>query len=401
MTTKKETILIFAFTFAAFVLGTTEYVIVGLLKDISVSLGVSLAAAGILVSSFAIAYAVGTPFAVSLLGRIPRHVTILSGYAALLVLNALTIFAGNFALMFVIRVITAILCGLTLSLTIAAASEHIQASRRAGAVAWIIGGFSIANVLGVPVGTYIGQLLGWRAAFIVTSAVGIIPLFIIASVLPKSDTVSVSSMKQQFALFANRRIRMAFLIPVLGVGSVFIVYTYITPILENVLGIPKQWTSAVLLGYGGLTILSNWIGAKVAEGDSRSKLKIVFIVQSLMMMALALTLSFTWAAVLCLMLIALFSYALSAAVQLYLIDLADASAGGSKDFASTLMPVASNLGIACGSLLGSLVVDSIGLAYLPWAALAFSIGAFAVTARCHQLDQEHLSIGTAARIHTM
>lgn len=136
--------------------------------------------------------------------------TILSGYAALLVLNALTIFAGNFALMFVIRVITAILCGLTLSLSIAAASEHIQASRRAGAVAWIIGGFSIANVLGVPVGTYIGQLLGWRAAFIVTSAVGILPLFIIASVLPKSDTVSVSSMKQQFALFANRRIRMAF-----------------------------------------------------------------------------------------------------------------------------------------------------------------------------------------------
>ncbi|GIO34628.1 MULTISPECIES: MFS transporter [Paenibacillus] len=398
MTRKKETILIFAFTFAAFILGTTEYVIVGLLKDISLSLGISVAAAGILVSSFAIAYAAGTPFAVSLLGRVPRHITILSAYAVLLFFNALTVLAGSFALMFVVRVVTAILCGLTLSLSIAAASEHIGGSRRAGAVAWIIGGFSIANVLGVPLGTFVGQMLGWQSAFIVTSVVGVIPFILIASVLPKSDTRSVSSMKQQFALFNNRRIRLAFFIPVLGVGSVFIVYTYITPLLENVLGIPQAWTSAVLLGYGGLTILSNWIGAKVAQGNSRVKLKAIFLIQSGLMMALGLTLRLTWLALFCVMLVALFSYALSAAVQLYLIDLADAAGGGSKDFASTLMPVASNLGIAMGSLLGSFVVDRIGLAYLPWAALAFAIGAFAVTSRCHQLDQEESGFAAVSSV---
>ena len=182
-------------------LGTTEYVIVGLLKDISAALSISLAAAGVLVSCFAIAYALGTPFAVSLLGRIPRHVTILSAYIAVLVFNYLTIFATTYPVMLFIRIITAILCGLTLSLAIAATSEHMSASRRAGAVAWIIGGFSIANVLGVPVGTQIGQMAGWQTAFIVTSLVGIIPLALMLAVMPKSNTISVSSMKQQFALF--------------------------------------------------------------------------------------------------------------------------------------------------------------------------------------------------------
>lgn len=392
MTKTRETIFIIAFTFAAFVLGTTEYVIVGLLKDISVSLSISLAAAGVLVSSFAIAYALGTPFAVTLLGRIPRHVTILTAYIAVLVFNYLTIFATTYPVMLFIRVMTAILCGLTLSLAIAATSEHMSASRRAGAVAWIIGGFSIANVLGVPVGTQIGQMAGWQTAFIVTSLVGIIPLVLMMAVMPKSNTISVSSMKQQFALFKNKRIRLAFFIPVLGVGSVFIVYTYITPLLENVMGIPQKWISTVLLAYGAFTILSNWLGAKVAQGNSRVKLKVIFTIQAMIMMSLALTLSLPWMAVVSLMLVACFSFALSTAVQLYLIDLSDETSPGSKDFASTLMPVASNLGIAIGSLLGSLVVDNVGLEYLPWAAVVFAIGAFAVTSRCHQLDQEHLDI---------
>lgn len=126
MTRTRETIFIIAFTFAAFVLGTTEYVIVGLLKDISVSLSISLAAAGVLVSSFAIAYAIGTPFAVTLLGRIPRHVTILTAYIAVLLFNYLTIFATTYPVMLFIRIITAILCGLTLSLAIAATSEHMK-----------------------------------------------------------------------------------------------------------------------------------------------------------------------------------------------------------------------------------------------------------------------------------
>ncbi|WP_411551564.1 MFS transporter [Paenibacillus lautus] len=388
MTRLRESIFIIAFTFAAFVLGTTEYVIVGLLKDISATLSISLAAAGVLVSCFAIAYALGTPFAVTLLGRIPRHVTILSAYIAVLVFNYLTIFATTYPVMLFIRIITAILCGLTLSLAIAATSEHMSASRRAGAVAWIIGGFSIANVLGVPVGTQIGQMAGWQTAFIVTSLVGIIPLAFMLAVMPKSNTISVSSMKQQFALFKNQRIRLAFFIPVFGVGSVFIVYTYITPLLENVLGIPQQWISTVLLAYGAFTILSNWLGAKVAQCNSRVKLKVIFTIQAMIMTALALTLSLPWMALASLMLVACFSFALSTAVQLYLIDLADESSPGSKDFASTLMPVASNMGIALGSLLGSLVVDSIGLAYLPWAAVAFAIGAFVITSRCHQLDQE-------------
>ncbi|MGG3279282.1 MFS transporter [Paenibacillus solani] len=392
MTRTRETLFIIAFTFAAFVLGTTEYVIVGLLKDISMSLSISLAAAGVLVSSFAIAYAVGTPFAVTLLGRIPRHVTIFGAYTAVLLFNFLTIFAASYPVMLCIRIITAMLCGLTLSLAIAATSEHMSPSRRAGAVAWIIGGFSIANVLGVPVGTQIGQMAGWETAFTVTSLVGIIPLVLMLAVMPKSNTISVSSMKDQFALFKNKRIRLAFFIPVLGVGSVFIVYTYITPLLENVMGISQQWISTVLLAYGVFTILSNWLGAKVAQGNSRVKLKVIFIIQATIMVILALTLSLTWIALITLMLVACFSFALSTAVQLYLIDLADESSPGSKDFASTLMPVASNLGIALGSLLGSVVVDRIGLQYLPWAAVAFAIGAFAVTSRCHQLDQEQLDL---------
>lgn len=387
MSRKIENLLVFAFTFAAFILGTTEYVIVGLLQDISTSLNVSLAASGILVSGFAIAYAMGTPFVVAWLGHIPRHMTIAAAYAAVLILTAVTSMAASFPVMLTLRISTAILCGLTLSLAIAMLSEFMSAARRAAAVAWVIGGFSIANVLGVPLGTLIGRATSWQASFLWTAIVGIIPLIIMMAIMPKSLTRSVVPVAQQLALFKNRRIVLAFMIPVLGVGSVFIIYTYITPFLEDVLGFPQQWTSSLLLVYGALTIFSNWLGAKVAQGNSRVKLKIIFLIQTALMAALALTVQLSWTALVLLMLVACFSYAISAAAQLYLIDLSDNAAPGSKDFAASLMPVASNLGIAGGSFLGSFVIDIVGVAYLPWAGALFAAGAFAVTARCYQLDQ--------------
>ncbi|MGV2644757.1 MFS transporter, partial [Clostridium perfringens] len=123
--------------------------------------------------------------------------------------------------------------------------------------------------------------------------------------------------------------------------------------------IPQQWISTVLLAYRAFTILSNWLAAKVAQGNSRVKLKVIFIIQAMIMMALALTLTLPWMALMSLKLVACFSFALRTAVQLYLIVLADESSAGSKDFAATLQPGASNLRIADGSLLRSLVLDNV------------------------------------------
>lgn len=159
MTRNRENLLILTLTLVSFVLGTTEYVIVGVLKEIESYMKVSLAAAGMLVSGFAIAYAVGTPFAVAFLAKISRRSSILIGFAIVLALNLLTVFSTTFSSLMAIRIVSAVACGLTISLSISIVSDAVNRERRGEAIAWILGGFSIANVLGVPLGTFIGQHL--------------------------------------------------------------------------------------------------------------------------------------------------------------------------------------------------------------------------------------------------
>ncbi|GGH12923.1 MFS transporter [Paenibacillus segetis] len=398
MKTTRQNALIFSFTFMAFILGTTEYIIVGLLSEISVSLGVTLATAGGLVSGFAISYAIGTPLMMSLCGRIPKRITILVSLALILLLNLWSAVAGSYSMLMVTRIVTAVLSGFVLSVAITVASEAVDPEKRGKAIATILSGFAIANVLGVPIGTFVGQFFTWPAAFVLNGILAGIAIILNYVYIPRGLPKPVpSSLKDQVELLTNGRIILAFFIPVTAVGAVFVMYTYITPILEQVMNIPKSSVSGILLVYGVATIISNWLGGKIATGNAVSKLRFVFLMQALVYIVFSMTASISILGMVVLIVLATMSSIVSAPAQLYLIDLAKQFSPRTKDLAASLNPVASNLGIAGGSAIGGVVVQQGGLISLPVAAAFLAISACIIAVICSRLD--HPSQATTMAQH--
>lgn len=393
MKTTRQNALIFSFTFMAFILGTTEYIIVGLLSEISASLGVTLATAGGLVSGFAISYAIGTPIMMSLCSRVPKRLTILVSLVLILLLNLWSAIVGTYSMLLVTRIVTAVLCGFVLSVAITVANYAVDPEKRGKAIATILSGFAVANVFGVPIGTFVGQFFTWPAAFILNGILAGIAVVLNYVYIPRQLPKPVpSSFKDQIGLFTNGRIILAFLIPVTAVGAVFVMYTYITPILQQVMNIPKSSVSGVLFVYGIATIISNWIGGKVATGNAVSKLRFVFLIQALVYILFSMTASISILGMIVLIALATMSSIVSAPAQLYLIDLAEKSSPKAKDLAASMNPVASNLGIAGGSAIGGVVAQHGGLIVLPAAAALLAITACVIACICYRLDHQSQAV---------
>ncbi|MBW4082563.1 MFS transporter [Paenibacillus sp. S150] len=385
MRTVNERGLVFSFTFMAFLLGTIEYIIVGLLSEIAESLQITLAVAGSLVSGFAIAYAVGTPVLMTIASRLPKKKTIQGTIALIIVFNLFSAASDTFGWLLFTRIATAVLCGLAISLALSAVSEVVAPANQGKAVSYILGGFGIANVLGVPIGTFVGQHLEWQASFILTALMGAAALLFNAIVIPAHLSSSKGSLAEQLSLLTNGRIVLAFMIPVLGTAAVFSIYTYIRPLMDKVMSIPANAASWVLLAYGLATIFSTLMGGRVASGNALGRLRIVFLIQTAIYILFFFAAPVAVLGLVFLILSACVSNILNVTAQLYLIELSVEHSPSSRDFAASLNPVAANIGIAGGSALGGVVVGSGGLPGLPWTAACIALSAFAVTAISYRL----------------
>lgn len=394
MKISKEFALILSFTFLAFILGTTEYVIVGLLPDVAQSLNVAVSQAGILVSGFAVAYAVGTPFAMAAASYVSKRTAVLIGILLISLLNISSAFAPTYMLLFVSRLAAAVCCGLSVSLAISICTELVSARKKGQAVAYIMGGFTIANVLGVPIGTFVAVHFQWPAAFILVAVSGFACACLLYKMIPRGLPAAASSARDQLRLMINPRLILAFLIPICGVAAIFVVYTYITPIFTQVMNIPIEWTSSILLVYGAATVISNIIGGKIASGDLLLKLRRVFLIDAAIFILFGFTISHSLAGIATLMAIACISFSINAAAQLYFTELSVRFVPEAKDFASSLFPVGANIGIALGSAAGAFVTERLGLVFLPWIAVGFALVAYAITTVSWRLDR----LGTKSAI---
>ncbi|WP_151734116.1 MFS transporter ['Paenibacillus yunnanensis' Narsing Rao et al. 2020] len=383
-----ETALVFAFTLMAIVLGTTEYIIVGLLTEIAASLKVTVAAAGALVSGFALAYGIGTPVLMTFVSRFPKKRTILTLIALIVGFNLLSAVSTTFFWLLVTRIITAILCGLSISLALSAVSVLVSAERQGKAVSYILGGFGIANVLGVPVGTWVGQHWEWPAAFVLTAALGSAAFLLNWMTIPAHLPGSQASLKEQIGLLADRRILLALFIPILGIGAAFSLYTYVRPLMADFMEVAPSAVSGVLLAYGVATIFSTWMGGKVATGNSVGKLRIVFLVQAAVYAVFYFAAPLPIPGLMMLILCGAVSSLLNVTAQLYLIELSVERSPASRDFAASLNPVASNFGIAFGSGVGGVAMEQAGVSALPWTAMIIALAAFAVTAVSYSLRRK-------------
>lgn len=363
---KKQKILAFTLTLLTFVMGTSEFVIVGLLTEVSGDLGISVATAGSLVSGFAIAYAIGTPLLTAFVSRFSKYPLMLILIFVFIVGNVISALSSTYTILMLSRLITAIVSGVLTALAMSVANDSMPAEKRSSVIALIFAGFTIANVMGVPIGTFVGQLGSWHLTFWLTALLGIIAFGISVVALPKNMKNEKSSISDSLRLFKHPRIILAFLIPIFCFTGTYTIYTYITPILENGLNIPVKYAGIVLLAYGGFSIFSNILAGKIASKNGVSRLRYVFIIQAIILTSFYFTLSSIIPGLISIMLMAVMLYAMNATIQVYFMDLADKYSPGAKDFASSLTPVSVNVGIASGSALGGFVVSTGNLVDLSW-----------------------------------
>ncbi|MCG7408775.1 MFS transporter [Paenibacillus sp. ACRRX] len=388
--TRQQMLLTMNLFLLTFVLGTSEFVIVGLLTEVSSDLNITISTAGALVSVFAISFAIGTPIFTAIFSRLSKYPLMLALIGVFIVGNLITAVSSSYELLLFSRIITAIVTGVLISLAMAVASEAVSSERRGTVISIIFAGFTIASVIGVPLGTYIGQWRGWHMAFWFTSLLGIASLIASSASIPKGLKGSKSSFKKQIGLLTHSRIIIAFLIPALSIGATYTVYTYLTPLLQKVISVPDQYISLVFLLYGVVSVFSTLIGGKLAARNGIAKLRYVFLVQAAILISLYFSSNSIVGGLISISLIALVVYTMNSTMQLYFLDLADQHFPSAKDLASSLTPVSVNVGIAIGSSLGGVVTTSMELIDVSWIGGIIAIAASILTFVSYNLDKKTL-----------
>jgi len=386
--TKQHWFLIFTLSLLTFVLGTSEFVIVGILTEISSSLHITNAKAGTLVSAFAITFAIATPIVMSATSHFPKRKWMLFLIGSFIILNALCVISTSYIMLLVLRMLTAIVTGVSISLAMTIASEAIPVTKRGVAISFVFGGFTLANVIGVPIGTVIAEWYDWHATFLLTTILGGVAFLASFMNLPSKLSQYRSSMRDQFSLLTHPRILMAFFIPALGFGATYAVFTYLVPILD-MMGAPGSSISLILFAYGFISIFSNILAGKIASHNAIGRLRFVFLIQAFVLFALYFTTGDFIIGLINIGLMSLMAILLTTSTQLYLIDLAGVYQPKATGLAASLMPVASNVGIAMGSALGGLVYHQGPLMNVSLVGGVVALCASLLTFLSHRLDRKH------------
>jgi len=348
----------------AFGIGVTEFAPMGLLPVIATDLGVSIPSAGLLISAYALGVVLGAPLMTLATGRVSRR-TLLIGLAGIFTIgNALSALADNYALLMIARIITSLNHGAFFGVGAIVAAGLVPPDRKAGAVAAMFMGLTIANVVGVPVATWAGETLGWRASFWGIAMIGVIVMAALALTLPKAAAPAAGDMLAELRVLGRRRVLSALALTVIGSSAMFTVFTYITPILREQTGASLGFVTAMLVVYGlGLTV-GNWVGGKFADRSVDRTLIVTLAGLSLVLLTFAVAMPLASVSAVLIFLWGIASFALVPPLQVRVMD----AAREAPNLASAVNIGAFNLGNAIGAALGGAVIAG-GLGY-PAVALA-------------------------------
>ncbi|MWC29365.1 MFS transporter [Paenibacillus sp. MMS18-CY102] len=389
--TKRSTFALLALAISAFAIGTTEFISVGLLPLIAEDLHISVTTAALTVTLYALGVTIGAPVLTSLTASIPRKTLLFGIMIVFIAGNSLAAAAGGIGLLLAARILSAFAHGVFMSIGSTIAAELVPADRRASAIALMFSGLTVATVTGVPLGTFLGQQMGWRAAFIGIVIIGVLALIanmiLIPSDLPKGTR---TPLREQVKLVTNGRLLMAFAITAIGYGGTFVVFTYLSPLLHDLSGFKEHTIAVILLVYGVAIAIGNMIGGKAANRNPVKALFYMFILQAIVLLILAFTVPFKVAAILTVFLMGLLAFMNVPGLQVYVVMLAKRYAPQAVDVASAVNIAAFNAGIAIGAYLGGVVTDSIGLIHTTWVGAIMVGGAVLLTGRALVLEnKEH------------
>nr|WP_034669537.1 MFS transporter [Chryseobacterium populi] len=366
---------LWALTVSAFGIGTTEFVIIGLLPTVAGDLGISIPSAGLLVSLYAIGVAIGAPVLTALTGKIPRKILLISIMLLFVIGNGLASIAPGFITLILARILTGFAHGVYFSIGSTIAASLVPEEKRATAISIMFAGLTLAIVTGVPLGTFIGQHFGWRATFIGVAILGIIGL-LASMILVPSDLKNgkTASLQQQLKVLANKRLIFAFLMTAMGYGGTFVVFTYLSPVLQEITGLKESLVTVILLIYGIAIALGNLIGGRVANKNPLKALLWMFIAQGLVLFIFYFTVHSPVLSIITLFFLGALSFATVPGLQLLVVQIAEKELPGTEDVASGINIAAFNIGIAIGSYTGGLIVtSSLGLGSTPWIGALFLV----------------------------
>ncbi|HWW70625.1 MAG TPA: MFS transporter, partial [Duganella sp.] len=371
-----------ALTISAFAIGTTEFVIVGLLPTIAADLGVNLPSAGLLVSLYALGVAVGAPVLTALTGKLPRKTLLVSLMVLFTAGNLLAWKAPGYESLVIARILTGLAHGVFFSIGSTIATSLVPKEKAASAIAIMFTGLTVALVTGVPLGTFIGQHFGWRETFLAVSALGVIAF--VGSLLFVPKTIQhgkPASLLQQVKVLGEPRLLLVYAMTAVGYGGTFIAFTYLAPILQQISGFGASAVGLVMLVYGVSVAVGNIWGGKLADARGPvGALKIIFLGLAAVLLVVTFVAPFKWLMLITVLVWGAFAFGNVAGLQVYVVQQAEHFTPRAVDVASGLNIAAFNLGIAGGAWGGGLIVEHAGLVHTGWIGALVVLGAYGLTA---------------------
>jgi predicted MFS family arabinose efflux permease len=270
------------------------------------------------------------------------------------------------------------------------AANLVPENRRASAISIMFTGLTVATITGVPIGTFIGQQVGWRSAFVAIVVVGVIALLansiLVPAELPRGNK---TTFRDQLKLVRNGRLLLMFIITALGYGGTFVVFTYLTPLLQNITGIKEELIAVILLVYGIAIAIGNVVGGRLANHKPLKSLFYMFVIQAVILFVLTFTAPFKIVGIATILLMGLFAFMNVPGLQVYVVTLAERFVPGAVDVASAINIAAFNAGIAIGSYVGGLITDQMGLIHTAWIGALMVFGAVILTGISLNLEKEN------------
>lgn len=367
----------------SFALGMSEFIMVGILPGIATGLKVSEVTVGNLVSLFALVYAPVTPLGSALSARFPRFATHLTLVGVFLAGNVLCAIAPNYPVLLVARIMIALVSGTLVAIAMTYAPDVTTERYRTKFIAWVFSGFSIASVVGVPVGTWVANAFGWRWAFVLVCVLTVALMVLMIAVLPRNSHIVKIGFLPQFRLFLDRRIQLGVACVMFGAAASYVFYTYLTPIMRDEVHVPEQFLSFGLVIFGAACLWSNLYGGKLADRgrgvEPLAHIRPIYCVHTVLLASLIVAHWVPAYGAVLLVVLGMAMYLQNSASQVLYMDVAAQSHPGSLNLAASLNSMSFNIGIALGSAVGGLVNDHLGLMWLGPVGAIFTLLAVGMT----------------------
>lgn len=376
---------LYALTAGAFGIGTTEFVIMGLLMQVAADLQVSIAAAGLLISGYALGVFVGAPLLTTATRRLPRKTVLVALMLIFTLGNIACAIAPDYTTLMIARVVTSLAHGTYFGVGAVVATGLVSEDRKASAISIMFVGLTVATLLGVPAGAWLGLHLGWRATFWAVAAIGVIATVVIAALVPKDrGRRDNAALRDEIRAVTHPQVLLGLAMTVLGFAGVFTVFTYIQPILTQVSGFAESAVSPILLVFGVGLIAGNLLGGRLADRRLAPALIGTLVALAVVLGLMSFALHSKLAAVIFVALLGIAAFATVSPIQLWVLQKTD-SAG--RNLASSLNIGAFNLGNALGAWLGGAVIDvGLGLGAVTWVASLVTVTGIVLAVWAARLD---------------